>query len=111
MSNPIHQEIVINASPKRVYGALTDAKQFSTFTGGAPADISDDEGGAFTLFGGHIEGRNLELVPGQRLVQAWRAKSWQEGVYSIVKFELHEQEAGTRLVFDHSGFPDDEREH
>jgi len=37
---------VFKASPKRLYDALTDAKQFSEFTGGAPAEISREAGGA-----------------------------------------------------------------
>ena len=45
-------------------------------------------GGAFTTFGKLIEGRNIELVPNQRIVQAWRPASWEPGLYSIVRFEL-----------------------
>ena len=73
MSDPIHQEIVLSASPERVYQALTDAKQFSAVCGGAPTEISSEAGGAFSCFEGRIEGRNIELVANQRLVQAWRA--------------------------------------
>ncbi len=111
MVAPIHQEVVFKASPKRLYDALTDAKQFSEFTGGAPAEISREAGGAFSCFGGMIVGRQLELVPNQRIVQAWRAGNWADGVYSIVKFELTGQGAETRLIFDHSGFPEGERDH
>ena len=39
MSNSIRQAVIIKASPQRVYDALLDAKQFSAFTGGAPAEI------------------------------------------------------------------------
>lgn len=111
MSTPIHQEVVFKASPKRIYEALIDARQFSAFTGGAPAEISREVGGSFSCFGGMIVGRHVELVPNQRIVQAWRAKNWDAGVYSIVKFELRGQGSETRLIFDHSGFPEDEREH
>ena len=110
MSGPIKQEVVFNASPRRVYEALTDSAQFAAFTGGAPADISPDPGGSFSCFGGKIEGRNLELVPDKRLVQAWRAGNWDEGVYSIAKFELREEGSATRLVFEHSGFPEAQRD-
>jgi Activator of Hsp90 ATPase homolog 1-like protein len=48
---------------------------------------------------------SLELAPGERLVQAWREISWQPGVYSIVKFDLTEQGAVTKIVFDQTGFP------
>src|SRR5258707_9487103 len=88
MSAPIHQEIVFLASPKRVYDALLDARQFSQFSGGAPAEIDRKAGGSFSYFGGMISGRNIELKPNQRIVQAWRAGNWPEGVYSVVRFEL-----------------------
>jgi activator of HSP90 ATPase len=106
----IHQEIDINASPQRLYEALLDAKQFTEFSGRA-AEINREVGGAFTLFKGHIIGRNLELVPNQRIVQAWRVVTWPEGAYSIARFELKPQGSGTRVVFDHIGFPQGLHDH
>jgi activator of HSP90 ATPase len=43
-------------------------------------------GGTFTLFGGYVTGRNLEMLPDERLVQAWRAGSWKPGAFSIAAF-------------------------
>jgi len=117
----IHQEAAFKASRKRVYDALTDAKQFdkviqlsgvmqSMHLGDKPAEISREVGGAFTLFGGYITGRHVELVPNERIVQAWRTGGWPPGVYSIAKFELVEQGSGTKIVFDHTGFPKGEAE-
>jgi activator of HSP90 ATPase len=117
----IHQEPVFKASRKRVYDALTDAKQFdkviqlsgvmqSMHLADKPAEISPEVGGAFTLFGGHITGRHVELLPNERIVQAWRAGNWSPGVYSIARFELVEQGSGTRIIFDHTGFPNGEAE-
>ena len=111
MSKSIHQEVVFKAVPKRVYEALTDAKQFSKLAGGAPTEISLEAGGYFSCFGGMIVGRQIELVTNQRIVQAWRAKNWEPGVYSIARFELKEQGGETRLVFDHTGYPEDNRDH
>jgi activator of HSP90 ATPase len=107
----IHHEATFKASAERIYDALTQADKFSAFTGGAPANIDGGAGGAFTLFGGHIEGRNVELVPGKRVVQAWRAKDWAPGHYSIVRFELAGRGDETRIVFDHIGFPEEHRVH
>ena len=109
MSN-IHQEATFSAPPSRVYKALVDLKQFAELTG-APASGESTEGGAFSAFGGHITGRQLELVQDRRVVQAWRAKTWPEGVHSIVRFELHADGKGTKLVFDHEGFPESEKDH
>ncbi len=65
MSASIHQEIVFKASPSRIYEILTSAEQFSEATGGAPAEINPEVGGSFSCFGGHIVGRNVELLPNQ----------------------------------------------
>jgi activator of HSP90 ATPase len=65
----------------------------------------------FSLFGGYITGRQIELVPNLRIVQAWRAGGWDPGHYSIAKFELVEQGSGTKIVFDHTGFPIGQAEH
>jgi activator of HSP90 ATPase len=119
----IHQEPVFKASRKRVYEVLTDAKQFDKViqmsaavkTGAVkapnPPEISREIGGAFTLFGGYILGRQLELVPNERIVEAWRVGSWEPGIYSIARFELVEQGSGTKIVFDHTGFPKGKAEH
>ena len=119
----IHQEPVFKASRKRVYEALTDAKQFEKVVqlsgamksgmapGAKPAEISHEAGGTFALFGGYVTGRQLELVPNERIVQAWRAGGWDPGDYSIAKFQLVEQGTGTKIVFDHTGFPKGQAEH
>jgi activator of HSP90 ATPase len=106
----LHQEIEFKAAPQRIYGAFLDSKQFAAFTGLA-AEIDPKAGGAFIMFGGLIVGRNVELLPNVRLVQAWRPTHWEPGVYSIVRFELEPQGPGSLLVFDHTGFPAEEYEH
>jgi activator of HSP90 ATPase len=106
----IHQETTFSAPPSRIYGALVDPKQFAEITG-APASGDSTEGAAFSAFGGHITGRHIELAPDKRVVQAWRAKTWPEGVYSIVRFELLPEGKGTKLVFDHDGFPEGQQDH
>jgi activator of HSP90 ATPase len=106
----IHQEVDFKASPQQLYDALLDAKQLATFSA-RPAEMNRVPGGSFSLFGGQIVGRNVELVPNRRIVQAWRVTNWPEGVYSIVKFELQGQGSGTRMIFDHTGFPEDARDH
>ncbi len=119
----IHQEIHFKAVPERVYAALTDAAQFQEIVllSGAvksgmlkatqPAQISLDPRGAFSIFGGFVTGRQIELVPSVRIVQAWRPADWEAGVYSIARFALSKQAAGTLLVFEQTGFPKGAAEH
>ena len=112
----IHQDVTFNATPARVYDALTDAKQFnrvvqlsaaaqSMAVPNTTVAISREPGGAFSAFGGHITGRQIELIPNQRIVQAWRAASWPVGAYSIARFDLSADGTATKLSFDHTGFP------
>jgi uncharacterized protein YndB with AHSA1/START domain len=103
----IHQEVTIDASPAAVYGVLTRSEDFARMTGGRAASIASEAGGEVSLFGGDIRARNIELVPGKRVVQAWRSKAWPEGVYSIVKFELSPHGRNTKLVFDQAGHPEE----
>jgi activator of HSP90 ATPase len=101
----LHQEVDFKAGRMNIYTALLDAKRFSTFTG-MPATIDENEGGAVSLFGGMITGRNIELVPKLRIVQAWRPRNWDAGVYSLVKFELKENGSQCKIILDHTGFPE-----
>lgn len=106
----VRQETSFAAPPARVFRALTDGAEFARVTG-APAEIAAEEGGRFSCFGGHVVGRTIELVPGVRIVQAWRPVTWPAGVYSIARFELSADGSGTKLVFDQEGVPDQAAAH
>jgi uncharacterized protein YndB with AHSA1/START domain len=119
----IHQERNFAASRRRVYDALTVTTQFDQVIrlseatrsgmklGTSRTALHADPGGTFTLFGGHIFGRFIELVPNERIVQAWRVANWDPGAYSIASYRLSDEGSGTKLVFDHAGFPSKEAEH
>jgi activator of HSP90 ATPase len=106
----LHQEVDLPASASRIASVLLDGKQFAALTG-LPATIDGHEGGVFSMFGGMIVGRTVEIVAGQRIVQAWRPTHWDPGVYSLVKFEFRPSGSGTLVVLDHKGFPAGEYDH
>ncbi len=101
----IHHEVIVEAAADRIYAALMNAAEHAEFTG-LPAEIGRAEGEAFALFGGRVVGRHLELVPNRRIVQAWRATHWPDGVYTVVRLELHGEGARTRVVLDHDAVPE-----
>jgi activator of HSP90 ATPase len=103
----LHQQVDFRATPPRIYEALLNSRQFTAITG-EPAKIDPAPGGAFSLFGNRITGRNVELAPNLRIVQAWRSESWEPGVYSIVRFQLRNHGPQTRLLLDQAGFPEGE---
>lgn len=102
----IRQTVTIRAKPNDVYDALMTTRGHAAFTG-APARISNRVGGTFTAWDGYITGRNVELVRGKKIVQAWKPEeeSWPSDYYSTVTYELTAIPAGTRLRFTHSGVP------
>jgi activator of HSP90 ATPase len=107
----LHQEVDLKATPQRIYQVLLSSKDFAAFTG-APAEIDPKPGGAFSLFGGAVVGRNVELVPNQRIVQAWRVVAdFPEGVYTIVKFELKPRDSQTSVILDQTGFAEGDFDH
>jgi uncharacterized protein YndB with AHSA1/START domain len=121
-SESIHQGVVFHAKRKRVFEALIDAQQFdkvmrlsaamrSMATGTKAAEIDRSAGGSFSVFGGYVSGRQIEVVPDERIVQAWRSQSWKPAEYSIVKFEFVEEGDGSKVILDHRGFPDGTGEH
>ena len=114
----IHQEINFRVSSQIVYDALLSSKQFSDITKksfdmftASSATIDAKIGGAFSVFDGHIIGTIIELVPNERIVEAWRVVDWPAGVYSIARFELRTQGTGTHLIFDQVGFPEGLKAH
>jgi activator of HSP90 ATPase len=109
MSKTIRQVVTFKAAPHEVYEALMDEKTHSAFTGGK-AKISRKVGGQFTIYEGDIEGKNLELIPDQKIVQSWRYSDWPEKHYSTATFALEAVEKGTRLTFTQIDVPEDKYE-
>jgi activator of HSP90 ATPase len=114
----IRQSAYFKVKPERIYETLLSSAQFSACTKksfdmftASSAQIDPVAGGSFILFDGHITGRILELVPNQRIVEAWRVADWPAGVYSIARFDLTAEGTGTRLHFEHIGFPEGLKKH
>lgn len=100
----IRQTATFKAPPTQVYKLLMDSKLHATFSG-SRARISPKVGGRISAYDGYIEGKNLELKPGKKIVQAWRGSDWPEGVWSEASFTLLPTKTGTRLTFTQTGVP------
>jgi activator of HSP90 ATPase len=101
----IRQSVTFKASANEVYEALMDSKKHSKITG-AVVRMSREVGGKFSVYGGDIQGVNLELVPGQKIVQSWRYSDWPKGHYSKCTLSLKQVSGGTRLTFTQVGVPE-----
>lgn len=99
----------IPASPDAVYATWLDSRGHSEMTGGE-ARMSDEVGADASAWDGYITGRNLDLVPGRRIVQSWRTSQFSdEHADSIVTVLLQEIADGTLLTLEHRNVPDEQR--
>jgi activator of HSP90 ATPase len=94
------------AAPQAVYDAWLDSAAHSAMTGGA-AKIAKRVGGAYSAWDGYITGKTLELLPGKRIVQSWRASEFAaRDPDSTITVELAPTKTGTRLTLTHRSVPD-----
>ncbi len=105
-TSSIHQTVIFNALPLAVYELLMDEKQHAAFTE-APARIGKQVNDTFEVFEGYCQGKNLELIPGVKIVQEWNfaEDGWPDDHYSICTFELRPVDVGTELKFTQTGVP------
>jgi uncharacterized protein YndB with AHSA1/START domain len=105
MCKTIKHKVRFKASPETIYGLLADSRKRTEFTR-SKAVMSDKVGGMFSTDAGQVTGVNVDLVPGRRLVQAWRRKDFPDGVYSMAAITLDPiPGGGTQLVLTHRGVP------
>jgi uncharacterized protein YndB with AHSA1/START domain len=98
---------IIPASPAEIYEAWLDSVAHAEMTGSGEAVMSGEVGAEISALDGQITGRNLELVPDERIVQAWRTEEFgDETEDSIVTILLQATEDGTLLTLEHSNVPD-----
>jgi uncharacterized protein YndB with AHSA1/START domain len=98
----------IPAYAQEIYDAWLDSLTHSEMTRGE-ASMSDEVGAEVSAWDRYITGRNLELVPGERIVQSWRTTQFtDEHEDSIITVTLEEVEGGTLLTLVHSNVPDEQ---
>jgi activator of HSP90 ATPase len=98
---------VFAATPQAIYQAWLSSEEHSLMTR-SPAQASDQVGGSFSSWDGYIFGRNLELEPGKRIVQAWRTTEFlPSDPDSLLDIRLEPVSGGTLVAIHHSNLPAD----
>ncbi len=106
MTPAIQQSVEFDATPETLYEMYMDSKQHSDATG-APAKVSRRVGGAFTAFGGQLEGKNLLLVPNRMIVQTWRSTGWKTAdPDSVLVIQFSKTKNGSRVDLVHVNVPE-----
>jgi uncharacterized protein YndB with AHSA1/START domain len=95
----------IGARPNDVYHAWLESEKHTGMTGGK-AEVSDTVGAPFQAWDGYIEGINLELDPGKRILQHWRTSEFEESDEDSLLEILFDPEGDkTRVTIKHSNLP------
>ena len=105
MCKTIKHKVRFKIPPETIYDLLADSQKRTEVTG-RKAFMSDKVGGTFSTDAGQVTGVNVDLVPGRRLVQAWRRMDFPEGIYSMAAMTLAPTpHGGTELILTHRGVP------
>jgi activator of HSP90 ATPase len=98
---------IIPASPQQIYDAWLSSDGHAAITGGQPAQISAQEGAAFTVWNGYITGRNVTLESNRRIVQSWRTTKFTAAdPDSQIEVLLEPAPGGTKVTVHHTNVPD-----
>jgi activator of HSP90 ATPase len=105
MTKPIMQSVTFKASPEELFAMFTESKKHSASTG-AKASVSTKVGAKWSAFDGMIRGKNLAVVPGRMIVQAWRAAHWKDtDLDSILVMHFSPALGGGKIELVHAGVP------
>jgi activator of HSP90 ATPase len=103
----LHQTLVFPTDALDLYTCIMNARIHSSFTGDE-AIVEDKEGTTFTAFCGYVDGKNIVLERGKKIIQTWRAneEGWPAHHYSEVVFVMKDVESGCQLDFYQTAIPD-----
>jgi activator of HSP90 ATPase len=96
---------LLPATPEEIYAAWLSSEGHSDMTGSS-ASVSALVGGEFDAWDGYIHGKNLELIPGRRIVQSWRTSEFStDEPDSIIEITLEPIDNQTKLTLRHTNLP------
>jgi uncharacterized protein YndB with AHSA1/START domain len=117
-SGTIHAEVEIQASPERVFRAITDGAEITRWWGDPDqyqttrwvGDLA--KGGKWRAEGVgtdgapfHVEGEYLEVDPPRKVVMTWKP-AWDPGPATTVTYVVEPTKSGARVLVRHEGFGD-----
>ncbi len=96
----------IKAPIAKVWQALVDPEEINRW-GAGPAKMAAEPNFEFSLWGGDITGKNMQVIKEKSIIQRWVYGDWEKP--SGVKIDLHEEDGITTIDLLHKGYP--EKEH
>ena len=96
-----------NATPSQLYNLYMNAEQHAAATG-APANINEEVGATFSLYGGYCFGKNLLVESNSLIVQTWKAANWPESQNTVLTLCFEADGADTHVYLSQANIPDEE---
>jgi uncharacterized protein YndB with AHSA1/START domain len=107
MAYDLSLEFILSGKPKRVMELLTDSVLIRKWSGGV-AVLENKVGGRFEMFDGWVTGEVVK-TGGYELAYTWKTSDWPEDTRPTeVHYLLKEDEAGTKVILHHTGFPNED---
>lgn len=96
----IKQTVTFDAPAEKVYNLIMDPKKHAAFTR-SEVTMTTKVNGKFRVFDGYCHGHNIELVRGEKIVQAWHfaEDGWPEDHFSVCTFVFKDLDNKTKLTF------------
>ncbi len=103
----IKQTVTFDTTPGEIYDLIMDQKKHAAFTG-SKVTMSTKVNGKFNVFDGYCHGYNIELIKGEKIVQAWHfaEDGWPDDHFSICTFDLEKTDNKTKLKFVQTDVPE-----
>ena len=106
MAFDLKLDFLLSGKPARAMQLLTDPALIRKWSG-EDGIAEPKEGGKFEMFDGWVTGEVVKATDNE-LVVTWLPGDWAEGVKpSKVHFLLKPHEAGTQVILEHTGLPDE----
>ena len=96
----------INASPEKVFKALTNSELIQQWCGSKGEVVPNGE---FSMFDGWVKGKTTKFEPNYALAYTWKPEDWDSSFSdSLVEYAFSPSINGTLIVLKHSQLPNQE---
>ncbi|MFA5856062.1 MAG: SRPBCC domain-containing protein [Candidatus Pacearchaeota archaeon] len=103
----LKQTMIFNTGSDELYDILINPRKLGKVTGGKTTN-TQKEGGKFSNYDDYIQGTNVTLVPGKKIVQKWTCADFPFNHFTEVTIELKKKgDKQTELVLEQKNIPDE----
>lgn len=100
----LNLEPAFHAPAAALYDAFTKPDMVAAWTRSKP-DIDATPGKPYSLFGGNVTGKILEVKPNERLQMTWRLREWKPDHVATLTLDFVPGPAETKLKVNWTGIP------